>query len=308
MGKKLKRFDAGESARFLRDLEYIKTQSYDVKHVAIKNRQLIPVSFEADNTADTITYYQFDGVGMAKVIADYSRDFRAVDIKGREFTSRVLPIGASYEYSFQEIRKALKTGQSVPARKAMYARRAVMEREQNIAYEGEAGYDIFGLYNQPNVPLVVMPHPGAFDTLTPTQILENLGAVANNPIRISNGVETPDTMLLDIETYTYIAETARSTTSDTTILDFFLQKNPFIMSVDWVAQASRMGAEDANGDATSRIVAYRRDPLALTLEIPQDYETLPIDDRGTVVKIPVHLRTGGVLVYYPLSMSYADIV
>ena len=109
-------------------------------------------------------------------------------------------------------------------------------------------------------------------------------------------------MLIPINEYTLIASTTRSSTSDTTILQYFLTNNPFIKSVEWLEEAKTAGA-----GATPRIVVYKRDPDYLTLEIPQDFEQFPPQEKGLAFKVPVHQRIGGVLIYYPLSMAYADI-
>ena len=55
-----------------------------------------------------------------------------------------------------------------------------------------------------------------------------------------------------------------------------------------------------------RMAVYRRDPDALTLEIPQDFEMLEEQARGLEYVTPCHSRIGGVIVYYPLSIAFAD--
>jgi len=302
MDKKFEKLDAGESVFFARELEHIKTKAYDVKTTSLKARQIIPTSFEAGPAAETITYEQYDQVGLAKVVRDYSTDFKAADVVGKEFTAKVKSLGSAYQYSVQEIRAAAAARKPLTQRKANSAKRAIDQLENKIAYFGEATYGLLGLFNNPNVPVVVLPNAGAFSTLTPAQALANLNALANNPINVSNGVETPDTLLLPIEDYTHIASTPRSDNSDTTILQYFLQNNPFISSVDWLEEL-----KDGGGVGVKRAIAYRRDPDALTLEIPQDFEQFEVEQRGMAFKVPCHERIAGVLFYYPLSAAYADL-
>lgn len=294
--------DADESVFFERQLEHVKSKSYDKKFTQLKCRQIIPVSFEAGPAAETIKYEQFDMIGMAKIVRDFATDFKAADVKAKEFRSPVKSLGSAYQYSVQEVRAAKFAGKPLEQRKANSAKRAVMQAENQIAYFGDADHGLGGMMNNANVPLVVLPHAGAWSVLTPDQILANLNAVANNPIKVSNGVETPNTMLIPINEYTHIASTARSSTSDTTILQYFLTNNPFIKSVEWLEELKTAGA-----GSVPRIVAYNRDPDYLTLEIPQDFEQFPAQEKGLAFKVPCHQRIGGVLIYYPLSMAYADI-
>lgn len=295
--------DADESAYFQRQLEYVKSKTYDKKFTQLKARQIIPVSFEADPADETITYEQFDMVGMAKIVRDYATDFRSADVSAKEFTAKVRSFGSAFQYNVQQVRAASKTGKSLNQRKANSARRAIAQLENKVAYFGDADFGLQGMFNNPNVPVVVLPNAGAWSGLTADQILQNLSAVANNPIKVSNGVETPDTMILPIDEYTEIADRPRSTQSDTTILEFFLKNNPFINSIDWVEEL-----KDGGGTSVKRMIAYRRDPDYLTLEIPQEYEQFPAQEKGLAFKVPCHERCAGVLWYYPLSATYANIV
>lgn len=302
MSQKFTKLDADESIFFGRELESVKSKTYDKKFTNLKARQILPVSFEAGAGAETIKYEQFDQVGMAKIVRDYANDFRAADVVAKEFRSPVKSLGSAYKYSVQDVRAARMAGKSLEQRKANAAKRAIMQSENRIAYFGDADHGLGGMLNNANVPVVALPHAGAWSGLTADQILANLNANANNAISASNGVETPNTMLLPTAEYSLIASTPRSSTSDTTILEYFVKNNPFIESVDWLEEL-----KDAGAGSTPRIVSYRRDPDWLTLEIPQDFEQFPVQEKGLAFEVPVHQRIGGVLIYYPLSMAYSDI-
>ena len=105
MGDKYINIDAQESVFFDRELEYIKSQSYDVKFPQLKAKTLIPVSTEAGPGASTITYRAYEGYGVAKIIASYADDLPRADVGGKEFTSNVRSLGDSYGYNVQEIRE-----------------------------------------------------------------------------------------------------------------------------------------------------------------------------------------------------------
>lgn len=305
---KYAKLDANESIFFEKELEAVKSRSFDIKYPELKARQLIPVSTEAGAGAESIKYEQYEQVGMAKIIRDYSCDLMSADIVAREYISPIRSLGACYRYSVQEVRAAQLAGKPLQQRKADSARRAVMQKENNIAFFGDADNGLNGLLSEPNIPVVTLPADGATSQTTfadkigtPDLIIRDLNNIANSIVDVSKGVETPDTLLLPVSQYTLLSSTPRSSTSDTTILQYFLSNNPFISNVEWVNELKGAGA-----GGTDVALAYRRSPDALSLEVPQDFETFPPQDKCLSFEVPVHMRTGGVIVYYPLSLAKAE--
>ena len=298
--------DAGETVFFARELEFIKSKSYDVIYAELKARQLIPVSFEAGPGAESITYSQYDQLGVAKLIANYANDLPRADIKGKQFTAPVRSLGASYGYNLQEIRAAKLVGKPLEQRRANAAKRAILQLENSILFFGDSDHGLMGFFNNPNVPTVSVPADGTgavtqWSMKTPDQILRDLNLIANTPFNTTKGIEQASTLLLPLAQFNYIASTPRSAISDVTILEFFLKNNPFVEEVEWVNELVGLGAS-----GTDRAVAYDRDQDKLTAEIPQDFEQLPVQEEGLEFKIPCHSRVGGVLTYYPLSIVYCD--
>lgn len=304
--RKLLHLDANESIFFLRELDFIKSKSYDVQYPELKARSLIPVSFEAGAGAETITYEQYDQVGMAKIVSSYADDLPRADIKGKEFTSRVRSLADAYGYNIQEIRAAKMAGKPLEQRKANAAKRAMMQKEDSIAALGDADFGLIGLINHPNISSTTLPADGTgastlWSTKTPLLIIRDLNKVANFIVENTKEVEQPNTMLMPVEKYNYIATTPVGDNADKTILKFFLDNSPYIKEViPW----NKLKAAGAGG--LDRMIAYDKNPEKLTLEIPQDFEQLDLEQRGLEFLVPCHSRCGGVIIYYPLSVVYAD--
>jgi hypothetical protein len=302
--------DADESIFFTRQLEHVKAKTYDIKFTELKVRMLIPTSFEAGPGAETIRYEQFDMVGMAKVVADYARDFPRADVKAKEFISPIKSLGASYGYSVQEIRAAAHAGKPLQQRKADAARRAISQQENRIALVGDADFNLPGWLTNVNIPDVALPADGAgalttfaSKVTTPDLIVRDLNSIANAVVNQSNGVEKPNTMLMPIAQKTLLGSTPRSINSDTTILKYFLQNNAAgVVDCDWLAELA--AAQGFVGADTC--IAYDRNPNAFTLEIPQDFEQFRPQEKGLEFEVPVHQRIGGVLLYYPLSQAKSN--
>lgn len=306
MSKKYTTLDADESIFFSRELLAKKAVAYDVKYAELKGRQVVPVSFDAGPGAEAIKYEQYDSVAVAKLISSYADDLPRADVKGAEFISPVKSLGASYGYSVQEVRAARMANKPLEQRRANAAKRGILQKENDIIMFGDSTVGLKGFLNGSAVPLVVLPNDGTgssilWSTKTPDQIIRDMNSVMNSIVTVSKGVEQPDTLLLPLTAYTYVASTPRSSTSDTTILEYFKLNNPFVKDVGWLNEL-----ETAGGSSLRRMVAYKRDPEKLTAEIPQDFEQFPEQERGLEFVIPCHSRIGGVIMYYPLSLAYAD--
>ena len=309
------KLDANETFFFARELEYIKSKSYDIEFPEMKAFKLIPISTEAGEGAQAITYAQFEEVGLARVIESYADDLPRADIRGKEYTTQVKSIGCSYGYSVQEIRSSIYVGRSLTQRQANAARRANDQKVNRLAWFGDPVYNILGLLNTPNIPVSLVPNDGSgASTLwvnkTPDLILRDLNLITNSIVALTKGVEMPNTVILPVAQYTLIASTPRSTTSDTTILEYFIQNNPFITTVDWVPELAGAGVPTntgpGGGTGTDVFIAYDKNPDKLTMEIPMPFTQYPPQERGLEFVVPCESRYGGIITYYPLSLSIGE--
>ena len=297
--------DAGESLFFEGELEYVKARSYDVLYPELMARRLFPVSTEADPADKVIVYTSYDHVGMAKLIHSYAQDLPDVDVSGVEYTRKIFSEGISFGYSFQDIRASRRAGKNLEQRKANAARRQMLSLENKIAFFGDdkAGIPPFinnVEFNQYTVPQNAASSSTEWADKSPDEILADINGMFTL-VRVStNAVEFADTLLLPDEQYNLIATTPRSSTSDTTILQFVLNTSPWLKEV--VPCYELAGAGAAGADVA---IAYRRSPDKLTMEIPQDVEFMPAQEEGLMFKVPVHARTAGVIVYYPKSVCQA---
>lgn len=297
--------DAAENAFFERQLEQIRAKTYDIKYPAFRARQLIPVDNTIDPGAETVKYNQYNAVGLAKIVSSYADDLPRADVKGLEFRQPIKSLGASYGYNVQEIRAGKFAGLPLEARKANAARLAVEQAIDRIAALGDSVNNLTGFLNQPNAQIVTIPNGASASKLwsskTGLEINSDLTAMANAVVSNTKGIETADTLVVPIAQYGQIASTPITSTATRTILDFFLGSNPWIKNVEYWFRLQGAGA-----GATDRVVAYRKDPDALMLVIPQEFEQFPPTQDGLEFQIACHARIGGVTLFYPLSMAYGD--
>ena len=312
------RLDANESAFFKRQIEYIKAKTYDVKYKDLKAFDLLPISNEVPSGSSQVTWRQFVGVGFAKIIADYANDFPRVDVYGNETTTLVRGIGAAYGYSVVEIRRAALANVPLDQKKANMARRAIEQVINGLAWNGDTTYSINGLVNYPGITAATIPADGSgsstlWTSKTPDQIIRDLTNLVSAVVVATNGKEMPTTLLLPIVNFLYIANTRMGLPSDKTILQYFLDAQKAagsIRKVDWLpTELTNIGTSGnipSGNTAQNRAIVYVQDEDHITLEIPQPFEQFPSDQEGMEYEIACHAETAGVLVYYPLSIAYAD--
>ena len=285
-----------------RELETILNRSFETQYADIKYQSVLPISTEVAPGSDSYTYRIFDAQGSMKMIADKGSDLPRADVLRKEVTLPVRSLGASFGYTIQETRAAAQVpGMNLEQRRANAVRRAYEEKVQDVAFFGDAPSGMTGMFNSSNVDKIV-PNKW-FDNCTTDEMLEILNEAATRIVNGSNQKETPNTLLVPYDSvYRIISTTARSTTSDTTVMEFFLRTNPFIRSIEPINELS------ASKSVLSKdtIIAYDRSPEKLQLHIPQTLEFLPPVRTNLEFTIASHARIGGTAIYYPKSVLYIE--
>jgi hypothetical protein len=298
--------DAAGDIFFARQLEYVQSKVYEFEYPAFKAYQYIPINYDIPAGAEYVTATGYQSVGRARIVNSYADDLPEAGIIGKQLTNPVVSIGASYRYSHQEIRASQMANINLSLRLAEAARRANDQKVNDLAIRGDPVTGQYGFVNNPNVPVVPVPADGAgglsvWSSKTPEQILRDMNNVVNQIVVNSNGVESPNTLLLPLEQYTLIASTPRSINSDTTILQYFLMNNQFIKTVDWLAQLA--GAGETGEDI---MLAYENNSNKLAMQIPMPFTQYPPQERNLEFVIPCESRFGGVSIYYPLSVIIGE--
>lgn len=296
--------DADAGIFFDRELEQIKSRSYDVLKAPLAANRLIPVDSTTAPGAKAVTYEQYDSVGIAKIIANYADDLPTAEVKGLQFTSYLKSIGSAYVYSLEDIRAAQFAGKPLEQRKANQAARAHQEKMNSLAFFGDSEYGIQGWLTNANIPSAPVVADGTGSTTewvnkTPDQILRDLNNAVTSIIETTNGSEVPNTVVLPIEQYQLIATRRADSGTDTTILQYFVNNSPVIQSVEWANELK--GAFTGSSDG---FIVYDKNPDKLWQEIPQMFEQLPVQEYNLAYKVPCHSKHGGTIVPYPLAQVF----
>lgn len=296
--------DATNTAFFRRELEHIIPELFEVEHARINARNVFPIDRSAGPAAETITYRQFTKTGVAKIISDYANDIPLVNVFGEEFTGNVRSIAIAAKWSIQEIRASAMAGRPLDRQQAEAARETMMRTENDIAFQGDALNGLVGLFTDPNIPTAAVVDPGGgteWVNKTAAQILTDMNDCANSIVENTGDVEVPNTMLLPTEQFNLIATLNAGTGTDTTVLRYFLNNSPYITEVMNIRELD--GAATAGADP---IVVYDRNPSKLRMQVPLDLEQFAPQEVDLCVKVPYHMRVGGLTVFKPLSLNICE--
>ena len=301
MSNRFVRLDAAESAFFERQLEFVKAKTYDIRYPDLLSRRFIPVSNETPSGAKNVTYRQYDRVGKAKIIQPGATDIPRVDVFGKEFTRPVRWGGSSYGWNLIEIREAQLAGLPLDRRKAEAARRADEELLDEVAAIGAPEYGIAtGFINDAGVT-VDSAGSGVWSSASADNIIADVATMWTNMVDNTKGIEKADTLLLPDGQYALIATKPRSTVSDTTVLEFIMRSFPGLNAIEPWYRLKQAGAASKD-----RAVLYRRSADHVEQEIVNEFEQLPVYQRGSNFEVETLVATAGTNFYYPRSCRYMD--
>lgn len=305
-------FDSAEDASvfFARELDYVKSQSYDVEYPELTALSLFPMSSEVDPGAETVTYYSYDKVGLAKIISNYATDLPRADVKGKPTTAIIKSLGASYGYSIQEMRASAMAGKSLDTRKAESARYQIDYLNNKIAWNGDEETGLRGVLSKDtDVPLYILANGAKGSTKwsekTEDEILADINGMLKQMARTTKKVEKADTLGLPSEAYLEL-QGRRIEGTDTTVLSY-IQKN--LKDIKEIVSCPELDPDSTDTNPYAKetggqgvMLLFRNDKRKLTLENPLPFMQYPIQTAGLEMVVPCEARTAGVLIYYPMSL------
>ena len=315
VGVRSMNFDDAEAASvfFARELDFVKSQSYDVEYPEFTALSLFPMSSEVDPGAETVTYYSYDKTGLAKIISNYATDLPRADVKGKPTTAIIKSLGDSYGYSIQEMRASRMAGKSLDTRKAESARYQIDYLNNKIAWNGDAETGLKGVLSTDNdVPLYTVAN-GAKGTTswadkTEDEILADITGMLKQMATVTKKVEKPDTLALSSDAYIEI-QNKRIEGTATTVLKYIQDNIPDIKQIvscpELDADSVETNPYAAASDGKAVALLFKNDSRKPSIENPLPFMQYPIQTQGLEVVVPCEARTAGAMIYYPMSLLIA---
>lgn len=307
------RFDSAEDASifFARELDYIKSKSYDKIYPEFTALNNFPITHEVPEGAETTTYYSYEKTGMAAIISNYATDLPRADVKGKPSTAQVKSIGASYGYSVQDMRASRMAGKSLDTRRAEAARYAIDRTTNVIAFVGDKKHNLMGMLSEENnIPLFTLSTVEVdgvlytdFKHKSAAQILDDVNAMFAYQSKLTKNVERADTLALPASVFIDIS-TRQIPNTGYTVLRFLKENAPYLKNIISAPELED-DAEETNPYGKGVILMYTNSADKFSLEIPMAFYQYPLQNRNLEVIVPCEERVAGIIMYYPLSALIA---
>lgn len=295
------------TAFFNQQLTLIVSRMFEIKYKAIRFREAFRINNEGGAGITSIQMTVWDMVGSAKIIGHYSDDLPSSGAGARIVTVPVRWIGDSFHYSWMEVQQAQQAGTGLTQMRANAANRAIEVKLNNIAFgvdEEATDAGIFGLLNNPNIPEAPVVDGAAgtseWETKTPNEILLDINNAFSTISASTAGVHQPNRMSLPIDKYNLLATTRISELISDTILEYLVQKSPWISSADQIMQQPELSGAGSGGEDVMYIYEDNDENAEFYVPYEKDAPVGTLVD-GIAYKTPIVASTGGLDIRYPLA-------
>lgn len=252
--------------------------------------ELFPVTTELSPVTKNFEWLEFDGVTYAKIIADYTDDLPTVEAMASEKTGKVFRLGNAWFISIDEIKAGQALGSSLSDRKASLAREGHETLVNDLVFKGSAPHNIVSVFDQPNINRLTSASwttpEIAFSELQ--DLIETIEDVTLGRHHVTNIVIPPSKRRLLTQKMPDVTES---------YLAWFKENYPNV-TITAIAEL-----EDIDGAGTKGVLAYEKDPMNMSIEIPERFNMLPMQPKDLHFKVPCTSKCTGLIVYRPLTIA-----
>lgn len=290
--------DAGDMGIWTaQELHKIRSTAYEKEYPVGSALRVFPVTNELSDTDKTFEYQTFDKVGYAKIIADYTDDLPTVDaLMSTEF-GKVFRLGNAFLISIDEIKAGQRTGKSLSTRKANAAQNAHDQLVNRLVFKGSKQHGIISVFNHPNITKIVAAKQW-FETATKTKNAED----AYNDL--TNAIEALETQTDGQHRATHIlippsvrkVLMVRMPETTESYLQYFEKQNSGIV-IESIAEL-----EDIDGAGNKGVLVYEKDPMNMSIELPELFNMLPAQPKDLHFKVPCTSKCTGLTIFRPLTI------
>lgn len=312
------RFDSNDTIFFARELETIDPVNYQELFAGLRAKVLFP-EVEGINPLDlSYTYRMWSIQGRADIGGPNSNDMGTVSVIAKEVTQSIKDIDVEFGWTVKDIQRAARTGTPLDQLTIQAAMSIIARRQETMIAFGESGTNITGMLNNASVstaiaPVTKTPSGTAWTAATtPAEMLADINNIVNGTrqrlkqaSKMPGGDITPafDRFVVLLPSYHYglANSTPRSDNSDTTVLQYALQNNRFIESIEEWWELDTADASHGNGPM---FMCYPRNAMWGGWIAPRTWDAQNPQESGKNIIIPASGNCGGGCIRYPVAASY----
>lgn len=274
----------------VKQLTQLLNRQYEQAYPQTGVLELFPVTTELSPVTKNFEWLEFDGVTSAKIIADYTDDLPTVEAMASEKTGKVFRLGNAWFISIDEIKAGQALGSSLSDRKASLAREGHETLVNDLVFKGSAPHNIVSVFDQPNINRLTSAGwttpEIAFSELQ--DLIDTIEDVTLGRHHVTNIVIPPSKRRLLTQKMPDVTES---------YLAWFKENYPNV-TITAIAEL-----EDIDGSGTKGVLAYEKDPMNMSIEIPERFNMLPMQPKDLHFKVPCTSKCTGLIVYRPLTIA-----
>lgn len=284
------------------DLNAIDKRIYEPHESELKARKVFAVKSDIPAGAETYSYDVITRSGAAKILAPGASDVPLVDADLERHTVDIYSIAAAFNISVQEVRQAQMSGRPIEVTKADTVRKAIAQKENQIAFSGEEAYKIKGLTDATGVQVYAVPQGAKSSTKWADKTGEE---IINDIIDAKGKVDKlpgheADTLLLTTDAKLLLQKKVFNDFTKQTAIQY-LQAEGFFKTIETVEDLAGKGLADSDC-----FVVLDSSPSVVELGISMDITRHPQEYAFPNTKVPFEERLAGLIIRYPMAICRAD--
>ena len=267
----------------------------------------------SDEWMPSVVFQSSDVIGEAEWLSTQGTDMPLADNLYESFTTKIYDSGIGFAWTISEVEQARRIGLNLPSERAFAARRVAQQFIHNIAINGSTAKGMTSLINASGVTKSDAPEVSGSRLWTVKDgdiIVKEFNALLSDLNTASLGIELANTVLLPPSVMNHMASNPRSSSTDTSILQWIRENNIYTQQTGQplLIRALR-GLEDAAAGNAGRAIAYVRDPDVLRFHLPMPHRFFePFQQQWNTFVIGGMMRIGGVEILRPGAMRYLDLI
>jgi hypothetical protein len=315
IGGSLQARDSQEAMAFIvSQLAYTESQVFEVLYIPMQYKELLPVTNEAGEWADSIRYEIYDFAGRGKRASGKGRDINEVDIAYADASFPVYNGNIGYSYTTEELRRTAFLKRPITELKLRAALEGYERHLNEVGLFGES--NLTGLFNNANVPQGNAPNGGWIAGLAanPTtyilKVLQDVNTLIYNVWANTAFNDVVTDIGLPPAQFNFLATTLvviNGVATTKTLLQQLMETN--LATSQWGKKVNFFagyGLDTAGVGETTRMIGYVKNPTRLVMHVPLPIRFLAPQLLGLLVQIPGEYKYSGVQFRYPKSAYYMD--
>ena len=222
-----RRMDTAETVFIDTQLRQLDARIFEQKFEPLDGDKICPIAGGLEENADFYTYRLRRHSGKAKYIQDAPTDVSTVNQAIEKQSVRIVRGAVGYRLSERDVARARTEGIPLEAGNDIACIRALNELRNDAILFGAPSVGLNGFFGNSLTPV-----SKAATAINPASSADNdllvLNDWVNKIAERTNGVEMPNRFVLPLSIYNVLASKARSSVSDTTVLAYWAENNPYV--------------------------------------------------------------------------------